>query len=290
MTTMTERPLVVGVDGSEPCLRAVDWAADEAALRRLPLRVVHASLWERYEGAVPAGDPGRPSEQIMADDIVAAAARRARGRHPALTVSADVAPEEPAYTLQREGRYATAVVVGTRGRGGLAGAVLGSVSLTVATHAHCPVIVVRGDHDDQAGPAYHGRVVVGVGEEGKASEAIRFACEEARLRGVPLEAVRAWRWPARESTDHPLLAGQPARLHEERAAEALQTALLDAPHDVDLRRRTAEGHPWKVLVDASRHADLLVVGSRRRHGHLGRVAHAALHHSACPVAVVPQRA
>ncbi|MEU9383029.1 universal stress protein, partial [Streptomyces sp. NPDC048279] len=43
-------PLVVGVDGSESSLRAVDWAADEAALRGAPLRLVYASLWERYEG------------------------------------------------------------------------------------------------------------------------------------------------------------------------------------------------------------------------------------------------
>jgi nucleotide-binding universal stress UspA family protein len=202
----------------------------------------------------------------------------------------DVVPEEPEYTLPREGRHATAVVVGTRGRSGLAEALLGSVSLTVATYAHCPVIVVRGSHDDQAGPGDHGRVVVGVGEDGKESEAMRFAHEEARLRGVPLEAVRAWRCPAHEGTDHPLLAGEPARLHEERAVEALETALRDVSRDVQLRRRTVEGHPWRVLVDASRHADLLVVGSRRHHGHLGRVAHAVLHHSACPVAVVPQRA
>ncbi|WP_030038074.1 universal stress protein, partial [Streptomyces resistomycificus] len=219
---MTERPLVVGVDGSEPSLRAVDWAADEAVLRGLPLRVVYASLWERYEGAAIAADLGRPSEQVMADDIVAVAARRALGRHPALVVSADVVPEEPEYTLPREGRHATAVVVGTRGRSALAEALLGSVSLTVATHAHCPVIVVRGSREDQAPPALHGRVVVGVGADGKESEAVRFACEESKMRGVRLEAVRAWRSPGHEAADHPLLAGDPARLHEERAAQALE--------------------------------------------------------------------
>ncbi|KOU57004.1 universal stress protein [Streptomyces sp. MMG1533] len=284
---MRERPLVVGVDGSEPSLRAVDWAADEAALRGVPLRVVYASLWERYEGAALSADLDKPSEQVMADDIVAAAARRVRSRYPALMMSVDVAPEEPEYTLPREGRHATAVVVGTRGRSALAEALLGSVSLTVATHAHCPVIVVRGSHDDQNRAPRHGRVLVGVGEDGKESEAVRFAYEEARLRGVPLEAVRAWRCPAPEATDHPLLAGEPGRLHEKRAVEALETALRDAPQDVDVRRRTAEGHPWRVLVEASHHADLLVVGSRGRHGHLGRVAHAVLHHAACPVAVIP---
>ncbi|WP_367325314.1 universal stress protein [Streptomyces sp. HUAS ZL42] len=287
---MLELPLVVGVDGSETSLCAADWAADEAALRGVPLRVVYASLWERYEGKALAGDLGRPSEEVRADDIVEAAARRARGRQPDLKVSVDVLPEEPEYALVREGRHACALVVGTRGRGGLAEALLGSVSLTVAAHARCPVIVVRGGHDNRATSPVHRRVVVGVGQDARESAAVRFAYDEARRRGAPLEAVRAWRCPAYETTDHPLLAGEPARLHEEQAARALEAALRDAPADVELRSRTAEGHARKVLADASHHADLLVVGNRGRDGHLGRVAHAVLHHSACPVAVVPQQA
>lgn len=72
----------MGVDGSEPSLRAVDWATDEAALRGVPLRLVYASLWERYEGAALAEGVGRPAEQVMADDVVEAAARRAHSRAP----------------------------------------------------------------------------------------------------------------------------------------------------------------------------------------------------------------
>ncbi|CAM5566059.1 universal stress protein [Streptomyces aurantiogriseus] len=286
-------PLVVGVDGSEPSLRAVDWAADEAVLRGVPLRVVYACLWERYEGAALARDIGKPSALPLAQDVVGAAAQRARARHPELKVTADVVFEEPEYALVREGRNASALVVGTRGRSGIAELLLGSVSLAVAAHADCPVIVLRGSHDNQATPPVRGRVVVGIGEEAKASAVVKFAYEEAQRRGVPLEAVRAWRCPAHETTDHPLLAGEPARLHEERAVEELEAALQDVPADIDVRRRTVEGHARRVLLDASHEADLLVVGARRREGHfglqLGRVAHAALHHSACPVAVVPHR-
>ncbi len=162
----------------------------------------------------------------------------------------------------------------------------------MAAHADCPVIVLRGSHDNQATPPVRGRVVVGVGEHAEPSPAVRFAYAEALRRGVPLEAVRAWRCPAHESTDHPLPADAPARLHEEHAEKALDEALRDAPPDLELIRRTVEGHARRVLVDASHHADLLVVGVRRREGRfglqLGRVAHAALHHSACPIAVVPQ--
>ncbi|WP_329241483.1 universal stress protein [Streptomyces sp. NBC_01478] len=287
-------PIVVGVDGSEPSLRAVDWAADEAALRGLPLRLVYASLWERYEGTSIADDVAKPDEQVLAEDVVDTAARRARRRHPDLDVSVDVLPEEPEYALVRESRSASVLVTGTRGRSGLAEALLGSVSLIVAGHAQCPMIVVRGNHDNQARTGTHGRVVVGVGEKPAGSAAVRFAFDEARRRGVPVDVVRAWRWPAHETTDHPLMSGEPARLHEQQAVEALETALQDVPADVESHRRVVEGHTRTVLVDASRDADLLIVGARRRPGHyglqLGRVAHGVLHHSACPVVIVPEHA
>ncbi|XUL91711.1 universal stress protein [Streptomyces galilaeus] len=287
-------PIVVGVDGSEPSLRAVDWAADEAAVRGLPLRLVYASLWERYEGTSLADDLHKPSEQVRAEDIVDSAARRARRRQPDLDVRVDVLPEEPEYALVRESRSASALVTGTRGRSGLAEALLGSVSLTVAGHAQCPMIVVRGNHDNQARTATHGRVVVGVGAKPAGSAALRFAFEEARRRGVPVDVVRAWRCPAHETTDHPLMSGEPARLHEQQAVEALETALQDAPADVESHRRVVEGPTRAVLVDASRDADLLIVGAKRRPGHyglqLGRVAHGVLHHSACPVVIVPEHA
>ncbi|MFJ8142349.1 universal stress protein [Streptomyces sp. NPDC096013] len=286
-------PIVVGVDGSEPSLRAVDWASDEATLRGMPLRLVYASLWERYEGTSIAEDLAKPDEQVMAEDVVDNAARRARRRHPQLDVRVEVLAEEPEYALVRESRSASMLVTGTRGRSGLAEALLGSVSLIVAGHAQCPMVVVRGNHDNQAQAGTHGRVVVGVGDKPAGSAAVRFAFEEARRRGVRLEAVRAWRWPAHETTDHPLMAGEPARLHQQQAVDALDAALRDAPDDVEASRRTVEGHTRTVLVDASRDADLLVVGAKRRPGHfglqLGRVAHGVLHHSTCPVAVVPEK-
>ncbi|KAB1985809.1 universal stress protein [Streptomyces triticiradicis] len=288
-----ELPLVVGVDGSEPSLRAADWAADEAALRGVPLRVVYASLWERYEGTALAGEH-KPFEEVRADDIVTVAARRVLKRHPDLEVSTEILAEEPEYALVRAGRDASALVLGTRGRSGFVEMLLGSVSLAVAAYADCPVIVLRGGHDNHVDDATARRVVVGVGETGKDSAAVRFAAEEARLRRAPLDAVRAWRCPAHESVDHPLLAGEPARLHEEQAVETLDEALKDAPAGVDVHRRTVEGPARHVLLGASQGAGLLVVGARRRPGRLGlqlgRVAHGVLHHAACPVAVVPEPA
>ncbi|MEV0938676.1 universal stress protein [Streptomyces phaeochromogenes] len=291
-----ELPLVVGVDGSEPSMRAVDWAADEAALRGVPLRLVYASLWERYEGAALAEGIDRPSEQVLADNIVEAAAKRAHRRDVDLKISTEVLPEEPVPALLGEGRNASALVMGARGRSGIAELLLGSVSLAVAARADCPVIVLRGSHDSQADAGMRRPIVLGVGEDAHSTEAVRFAFQEAEERRVALEAVRAWRCPSHESAEHPLLAGDPAHHHEQRAVETLEAVLRDvvAAHpSVELRRRVVEGTTREALLDASADAGLLVVGARRRQGHfglqLGRVAHAVLHHSACPVVVVPQR-
>ncbi|WP_329372590.1 universal stress protein [Streptomyces sp. NBC_01483] len=292
-----ELPLVVGVDGSEPSLRAVDWATDEAALHGVPLRLVYASLWERYEGAALAEGLDRSPEQVMADNVVEAAAQRAHRRAPEVKVTTDVLPDDAVSVLLNEALTAAALVVGSRGRSGLAELLLGSVSLKVAGRAACPVIVLRGDQDNQARAGTHRRVVLGVGEGSHGTAAARFAFEEAEVRKAALDALRAWRCPAYESTDAPLLEGEPARLHEQRAAEILESALSEAAAEhptVELRRRTAEGSVRRVLLDASDDADLLVVGVRRHHHglaglQLGRVAHTLLHHSACPVAVVPQR-
>ncbi|MCX2181421.1 universal stress protein [Streptomyces sp. SKN60] len=287
-------PVVVGVDGSRVSLAALDWAADEAARHGRPLRVVHASLWERYEGVEPAGSAHRPSGQVLAETVVASAADRARLRSPAVTVTADVLAEDPASALLREGREAALLVVGSRGRGAFADLLLGSVGFVVAARSTGPVVVVRGD--PYALEGRHGRVLLGIGEHDVDSPAVRFAFREAAVRGAELDVVRVWRRRGHEAAGHPLLTGEGGAQAEHEASDLLDKTLDAAAGehpDVRLRRTTAEGHAHRVLTERSAAADLLVVGARRRDGlvglELGRVAHRALHHAACPVAVVPQR-
>ncbi|MFG3120859.1 universal stress protein [Streptomyces sp. NPDC048201] len=284
-----DEPIVVGVDGSASSLGAVDWGAEEAALRGAPLRLVYASLWERYEGELVAQELNRPVEEVMARDVVGTAEARARQRRPGLEVTTDVLPGEPEYALVRESRTARAVVLGSRGRSGVAEALLGSVSLTVAGHAQCPVFVLReGPGTEESGGAP--RIVLAVGDEPGDAAAARFAAEEAELRGLPLEAVRAWRRPSGVFTGHDPHDGDP----EEAAREAVAEALRDVPDGVATIGRTPEGHSRDALVEAARGATLLVVGAHRRHGglglQLGRVAHGVLHRAPCPVAVVPEQA
>ncbi|MFE6222695.1 universal stress protein [Streptomyces sp. NPDC057854] len=289
-----ESPLVVGVDGSDPSLTALGWAVDEAVRHGFPLRIVHASLWERYEGVVPTWATDRPSGQILAENIVGIAAERARRRAPDLPLTTAVLAEDASTALLREGQEGAILVVGSRGRGEFADLLLGSVGLIVAARAHCPVVVVRGDR--HALEARHGRVLLGVGEHDVDSPAVRFAFREAAARDAELDVVRTWRRPAHEPIDHPLLSGNRAIHLVEQSSElldkALEAAVTEHPR-VRLRRATLEGPAHRVLTERSAAADLLVVGARRRDGlvglELGRVAHRALHHATCPVAVVPQR-
>lgn len=162
-------PLVVGIDGSEASLEAVDWAADEAARHEVPLRLLHAAA---------AGHD--------ASDLVAAASERAGKSAPAVRLSSEVLSEDAASALVGAGRNALALVLGSRGLGGLAGLLLGSVSLAVAARADCPVVVVRGGVEHRHGR--FGCVVVGV-EDGEGSgTAVDFAFREAQVR-----RSRLWR-------------------------------------------------------------------------------------------------
>ncbi|MFD0366522.1 universal stress protein [Streptomyces sp. NPDC127114] len=286
-------PVVVGVDGSDAGLAALDWAVDEAMRHGRPLRIVYASLWERYEGVASAPSTDRPSEQVLAEDIVGTAVERARRRAPGLALTADVLAEDASRALLREGQEALLLVVGSRGRGEPADLLLGSVGLMVAARAPGPAVVVRGDR--HALEARHQRVLLGVGDHDVDSPAVRFAFREAAVRNAELDVVSTWRRPAHAPAGHPLLAGEPGAYLEHRASALLDKALDPLAREyprVRLRRSTVEGPAHRVLTERSAAADLLVVGARRRGRlvglELGRVAHRALHHASCPVAVVPQ--
>ncbi|UKY47912.1 universal stress protein [Streptomyces inhibens] len=285
-------PLVVGTDGSADALHAVDWAADEAALRGCPLRLLYASLWARYEAsALSVGGRPRAQRASAAWSIAAAAEERARARRPEVAVTADVCEEDPVYALLDASDRAAAIIVGSRGHG-LSGIILGSVSLTVAARARCPVIVVRGD---APGATRERWVVLGLGTPGTTTAAVDFAFTEAALRGCGVEVVHAWTRPRRESAT--VRAGEfdETRLsHEQQAKRWLDEALArpTAMHpDVPVRRVVVENRARPALLQAAAAADLLVVGARRRRDalalQLGLVNHAMLHYAQCNIAIVP---
>lgn len=131
--------VVVGVDGSDPAVRALDRAADEAHRRDTVLRIVLGLPWPDA-GEVGFGldaDRERPPGEA-AQAILDLAAMRVEDRHPGLTAALVLSAEPAASALVRLGRNAALTVVGTRGRGGFTGLLLGSVGLRVAAHTMRP--------------------------------------------------------------------------------------------------------------------------------------------------------
>jgi nucleotide-binding universal stress UspA family protein len=199
MTTNPAAAIVVGVDGSPHSLRALDWAAQEAVARQCPLRIVHAFLWPLYD--VPLGplaggplDTGLPA---AAEQILSAAAERARRAAPAVDVSTDLPVCAPAAALIDASHDAALVVVGHRGLGGFTGLLVGSVGVQTAAHATCPVVIVRDPNDvgdpGEPGPAT-GHVVVGVDGSDMSSLAVDFAFTHAALHRLGAIAVHVYQW------------------------------------------------------------------------------------------------
>ena len=144
-------PVVVGLDGSQPSFDALGFAFEEANVRGVPLVPLYA--WSQgpnassgYIGPIAQG-PGRVREEI-AQTLVEEFAAPWQEKYPDVRVTPIVRYQAPpAWALIEASRQAGLVVVGSRGRGGFAGLLLGSVGHAVASHAHCPVAVVRAAGD-----------------------------------------------------------------------------------------------------------------------------------------------
>ncbi|MEV0202976.1 universal stress protein [Nonomuraea sp. NPDC050691] len=290
MTTNPAAAIVVGVDGSPQSLSAVDWAAREAAARGCRLRIVHAFLWPLM--GVPLGPPvmGPPDAglQQAADKLLSTAADRARQTAPNLDITTDMPVCAPAAALIDASRDAALVVVGQRGLGGFTGLLVGSVGVQTAAHAACPVIVVRGSHDDlrAPGPAA-GQVVVGVDGSDSSDLAVEFAFAHAALHGLSVVAVHAYQWGIGSYYDHRYQ--WPARLLTEAVAGYRETY-----PDVPVQQKVVPGESADVLVAESASAALTVVGSRGRGGFtgllLGSTSQHVLNHASGTVAIVRARA
>ncbi len=140
----TDRPIVVGVDGSESSCRALEWAATQAEVTRTPLDVITTWKWPTsYGWEVPLPDNWDP--QIDAQRVLDETIAPTRGGHPDVTLRTVVREGHAAEVLVEASRKAALLVVGSRGHGEFAGRLLGSVSQHCVTSAHCPVVVVRDE-------------------------------------------------------------------------------------------------------------------------------------------------
>jgi nucleotide-binding universal stress UspA family protein len=288
------RPVIVGVDGSEASLAAVDLAAREAVWRSGTLVVVHAD----------AGRPGHaePSSRWAAGarrdseaqhEMLEAVAARARAAHPGLSVGARLCSGDTAQVLHDRSRGACLLVVGHQGRG-LARLGVGSVALTVVDEATVPVIVHR-PFDTSTDVASPRPVLVGVDTTPASLAVVEFGFVEASLRGAPLHAMYVWSEHADEEPPElrPERSGfaQAQDQAERMLAEAIAGWAEKYP-DVVVRRTVRHSlDPAAALTAESRSAQLVVVGTSRRSRLsrllMGSVRHALVHRAGCPVVVVP---
>ena len=131
--------IVVGVDGSEDSLVALAWAAEEAKVHRSTLHVIHSWTFPAPmpgTDGLPEADIRGVAEQVLADAVASL------GSDPGVEIRSEIANELGAHALIHASDGADMVVVGSRGRGGFKGLLLGSVSQQVAHHAKCPIVII----------------------------------------------------------------------------------------------------------------------------------------------------
>ncbi|WP_344361736.1 universal stress protein [Streptomyces gobitricini] len=283
--------VVVGVAEAERQDEVVHFAAEEAALRGSRLRILHAVEWPMPPGTRREGEPASFVERAerVVEPLQALVARE----FPGVGVSPDLVSGSPAPALLDRSSEAALIVVGHRGAGGFARLPLGSVSWQVATHAECPVVVVR---PRDAGQPKENRVVVGVDLPDMRPDVMHFAIEAARTRRAVLEVVYAAFHPPVLKTGPAGPAVQDSSAAAGNVREILEQALQPYRNenpDIGIRSRIEGGRPAAVLTHAAGRAELLVVGSHGRTGlkrlMLGSVSAQALHTATCPVAVLPTK-
>ncbi len=283
--------IVVGVDGSESADRALKWAARQADAQKLPLTLLHAvhSITRSYaETSIVDLPETRQTLRAQGHRVLDAARETVAWTAPDIEVHEIFELADPRDVLLQLSHDAAMVVVGSRGLGTVRSLLLGSVSVAVVRHAHCPVVVLRPEHDVDARLG----VAVGVDTLPESQPVLDFAYREAALLDLPLTLVYCL---------HDLLPGAVGALLEpddindvetERVAVAEVVAGMSEHYpEVHVTTRLARGLPQEVLSKVSDSMDLVVVGAHQPGRVIqtlfGSVSVALVEHADCPVAVVP---
>ncbi|MFK0237834.1 universal stress protein [Streptomyces vinaceus] len=286
--------VTVGLDGSSEGFAAVAWAAREAVLREVPLHLVHVE--ERHlTPAIPY--PIAAFEAERSTGLLRTTADQLRGDHPGLEVTIERTRGRAGSLLSAAADDSDLMVLGSRGLGGLKGFLAGSVSLAVVRSSRRPVVLVRADTTDAspAAPAEQrgGEILVGADLGHPNAPVLAFAFQEAARRGATVRVVHGWSLPG--PSVYAIVAdpgiGETVGVQVAATLAELVRPLRKTYPDVQVIEEAVVGAAGAHLVEASKGAELVVVG-RRRHPaplgpHIGHVAHAVIHHSAAPVAVVP---
>jgi nucleotide-binding universal stress UspA family protein len=290
MSKDSQLAILAGVDGSASADSAARWAAAEADLRNVDLRLLFTYQipvvgHPEYECPPDFVDAMRIAGQATLDRVAGEAARV----YPDLPIQQALKEADARLALVEESKRAGMTAVGTRGKGRVTEVLLGSVALHLAAHGHSPVAVVPRSTHPAGGP-----ILVGADGSPNSDEALGFAFDEAAVRGAELVAMLAW-----DELSHQRFARRPV-IHgaiDEEAGSVLDQQLapwLAKYPEVPIRKVIYRGPPAAGLVQPEGRSgpepQLIVVGSRGRGGLsglvLGSTSQTVIIHSRCPVIIV----
>lgn len=284
--------ILVGYDGSPDAKAALAWAVREAASRHLRIRVLHIepalSGWDSA-AATMAGAPVLAAELPPPDDSVIAEAVRSAQAAGVPVEGEDLTGSTPGVLVDRSAA-AEMVVIGSRGLGSVASMVLGSTVSHVASHAHCPVVVVRQEGRPD------GPVVVGVDGSEESEQTLAWAFDHASRHRLPLEVLHAYAIPVYPGVVPyvpPVEITQATSDFEQRVTHEVLAGWGEKYPDVAVTTTVMHGRPAPALIEASERASLTVVGSRGRGAFvgmlLGSTSQSLLHHAKGSVVVLRYR-
>ncbi|MEV6493080.1 universal stress protein, partial [Actinoplanes sp. NPDC051633] len=282
---MTAKRIIVGYDRSPDARVAAAWALDQADRTGAAVEFFYAYEWPAWAPAAsmvpatsvwPDGETDRAIHGMLNEAVAAA-----RLSHPGVRAHVSTLHAPAALTLIDRSSTASMIVLGSRGHSALAS--VGSVSVAVTAHAHCPVIVVREV------PASDAPVVAGVDDSPRAEPVLRFAFEQAAARGVPLRVIRAGTFALGVWEERPVVAKQLIEGGARSLQELVRSWQQKYP-GVEVTSEFVAEHPSDALTREAKDAQLVVVGTRGRGAVrgmlLGSVSQHLLHRSPTTVAVV----
>lgn len=283
--------VVVGVDGSPSSDRALVWAVDQAVAERRRLALVHATgmITPAYHDAAVIS-PRDVQEMLReaGEQVLREARAAVRRRAPDVEVTTEFDVADPRQVLLDRSRTSAVMVVGSRGRGPVRSLLLGSTSVALARHGHCPVVV----HRPTSGPGPRRGIVLAVDGQRESQPALDWAWRQADLVHRPLTVLHCY-WSVLAATERAEMSVEATSDREQERLEVAEAiaGMREKYPDVEVESRLVRALPEQAVAEAADSCELVVVGShqvtRGQRLMFGSVSVAILEHADCPVAVVP---
>lgn len=286
--TSNKGRIVVGTDGSQRAEKAVRWAAERAQARGLPLTVLYALPEVVWTGSMARNVATNYQAEYEKEGLakVEAVTDKFKGEFPGLDVAGELVNGDAARALAKASKEAEMVVVGARGHSApLSVKLLGGVTDAIAAHSHCPIAVITDEaHENPEGP-----IVVGVDDSAAARDALKLAFEAADLRGVPVVAVHGYTLGPPTGSNLVAMAVEQYRADAEKMVNEVLADQVAKYPDVPVEVRIVSERGQDAVVEASKDAGMVVMGSRGRGGFkgllLGSTSKHVLREAHCPVVI-----